>query len=149
MKKIIKISLFFFAFVFSFLIFFFIFKGSVGPKDAFVSLGGTTINVQVVRSPAELTLGLSGRESLEGGMWFVFPKADYYAFWMKDMKFPIDIIWIAEDFTIVDIKENAQPDSFPEAFRPKAEALYVLEVPAGFSKENQLRIGYKVTFSDK
>ncbi len=107
------------------------------------------IAVEVVKSPAERTLGLSGRESLEGGMWFVFPKADHYAFWMKDMKFPIDIIWVGDDFTIVDIKENVLPSSFPETFRPKAKALFVLEVPAGFSKTHQIHIGGKVSLEDK
>ena len=103
----------------------------------------------MVKTFGERALGLSGRESLEGGMWFVFPEADYYSFWMKDMKFPIDIIWVSDDFEIVDIKENVSPDSFPETFRPKAKALFVLEVPAGFSKTHQIHIGGKVSLEDK
>ncbi|MEK7180412.1 MAG: hypothetical protein AAB706_02965, partial [Patescibacteria group bacterium] len=70
MKKLFKFSFFLPILFLSFLIFFFIFKSNVGPTDALVSLGDTMIAVEVVKSPAERTLGLSGRESLEGGMWF-------------------------------------------------------------------------------
>ena len=77
---------------------------------------------------------------------FVFDKSYKYSFWMKDMLFPIDIIWIGEDFSVVDITENAEPNSYPNLFTPREEALYVLEVNAGFSNEKGLKIGDKVEF---
>ncbi len=149
MKKLFKFSFFLCILFLSFLIFFFVFKPSQAPVEASVSLGDTTIGVEVVKTFGERALGLSGRENLKGGMWFVFPEADYYSFWMKDMKFPIDIIWVSDDFEIVDIKENVSPDSFPKAFRPRAKASFVLEVSAGFAKTYQVNIGDKVSFMDR
>jgi uncharacterized membrane protein (UPF0127 family) len=87
--------------------------------------------------------GLSGRDSLppNTGMLFVFKEPAAYQFWMKDMKFPIDIIWFAADQTITYIKQNATPDSYPTIFEPPYLSLYVLEVPAGFAEAHGLNIG--------
>ncbi len=65
------------------------------------------------------------------------------------MQFSIDIIWISEDLKVVDIKEEATPESYPESFAPKEGAKYVLEVGAGFSKLNNLKIGDSVKFLTK
>jgi len=76
-----------------------------------------------------------------------------YSFWMKDMNFPIDIIWLApfrngdeRDLRIIYIKKDAEPKSYPEAFTPKEEAMYVLEVFSSFSEKNNLKEGNKVEF---
>jgi len=111
-----------------------------------VRLGGTTVKVEIADTQDEQTLGLSGRESLlDGhGMLFVFKELSEHMFWMKDMKFPIDIIWISENFKIVDIKENATPESYPDVFLPTEKARYVLEVQAGFFASHRLKLGDKV-----
>src|SRR3989339_720000 len=70
----------------------------------------------------------------------IFNKIGVYHFWMKDMNFPIDIIWIGEDYKIVYIKENALPESYPEKFNPNQPALYVLEINAGMVSENEIKI---------
>ncbi|MCX6751552.1 MAG: DUF192 domain-containing protein, partial [Candidatus Nomurabacteria bacterium] len=87
--------------------------------------------------------GLSGRKSLneDQGMLFVFYKSEIYPFWMKDMNFAIDIIWIDEDFRVVFIKKNASTQSYPETFTPNQNARYVLEGSAGFSEKNNLKVG--------
>ena len=107
-----------------------------------IILGGKTISVEVADTDLKQSLGLSGHRPLKDGegMIFVFDKSYKYSFWMKDMLFPIDIIWIGEDFSIVDITENAEPSSYPNLFTPKEKVLYVLEVGAGFVKENGLKI---------
>ena len=92
--------------------------------------------------------GLSGRIAIEEnkGLFFVFDESDFHSIWMKEMFFPIDIIWIDESLHIVDIKKNALPESYPEVFRPKDRARYVLEVNAGFADEFDLRINDSFSF---
>lgn len=120
-----------------------------------VSLAGKNIKVEIADTDAKRELGLSGHKLLtdEEGMLFVFEEASVYPFWMKDMLFPIDIIWLAQSevegikkVKVIYIQKNAQPDSFPEAFGPDQNALYVLEVNAGFSDKNNLKIGDEVKF---
>jgi uncharacterized membrane protein (UPF0127 family) len=97
-------------------------------------------------------LGLSGRASLaEGkGMLFVFEKPDTYGFWMKDMNFPIDMIFIGEDKKVVTVVAHASPESYkknpPEVFYPAKPVLFVLEVPAGFAKEHGVEEGMVMSF---
>ncbi len=75
-------------------------------------------------------------------MLFVFDKPGRYGFWMYGMKFPLDIIWIEESLRIVHIVENAQPCSnICETYEPPAEALYVIEVNAGFVEKYGLKVG--------
>lgn len=93
-------------------------------------------------SPDERARGLSGRSALgqDQGMLFVHESSAFYSFWMKDMQFSIDIIWIDENNTVVDITRNISPDSFPQSFQPIAPAQYVLEVNAGFADTNSIKI---------
>lgn len=87
--------------------------------------------------------GLSGQNSLgdNKGMLFVFTEPGLHGFWMKDMYFQIDIIWFDENYQIVDVWERALPDSYPKVFIPRLKAKFVLEVPAGFFSEHNLKIG--------
>ena len=87
--------------------------------------------------------GLSGRAGLaEGeGMLFVFPQDGKYGFWMKDMRFSIDILWLAADGKIVYIAENVSPDSFPQSFESDVPARYVLELPAGYTALHSIAVG--------
>lgn len=57
------------------------------------------------------------------------------------MKFPIDVIWLDEDYLVVDIAQDVRPYSFPKIFEPQTPALYILEVSAGFSSRNNIKIG--------
>lgn len=87
--------------------------------------------------------GLSDRPILaeNSGLFFIFPYSDTHGIWMKEMNFPIDIIWLDENYQIVAVKENAAPDSYPEVFKPTTPALYVLEVPAGFVQKHKISVG--------
>ena len=87
--------------------------------------------------------GLSGMRKLakDTAMLFVFDKPDKYGIWMKDMKFPIDIIWISKDFSVIGIEKNIKPETYPEIFGRDFVSKYVLEVKAGFSDENEIKIG--------
>ena len=114
-----------------------------------VTIGAARVAVELARTPEEWARGLSGRAPLkEGtGMLFVFPTPAPRAFWMKDMRFALDIIWIGGDLRVVDVTENALPESYPATFSPRAPAQYVLEVPAGFAQRYRIRPGMEVTFS--
>ena len=111
-------------------------------------IGNREINVILVQTPEERQMGLSGRTNLPAntGMLFVFENSGQYGFWMKDMLFSIDIIWLSADKRIVYIEKNVKPETFPKAFSPKDPALYVLEVEAGFSDKNNIQIGDAVKF---
>ncbi|KKR48678.1 MAG: hypothetical protein UT86_C0003G0007 [Candidatus Magasanikbacteria bacterium GW2011_GWC2_40_17] len=109
-----------------------------------IKIGGQILMVDLAQNPAAWQKGLSGRKSLaeNQGMLFVFPLASRRAFWMKDMNFSIDIIWINEG-KIVDIAPNLKPsmlDPLP-VYSPRLPANLVLEVAAGFSQKNELKIG--------
>jgi len=117
-----------------------------------VQIAGKTIQVDLAVTPAEQEQGLSSRQGLAEnmGMLFVFGSSDKYQFWMKDMNFPIDMIWIREDMKVVYIKKNALPALYPETYGPgtnDADAKYVLEVVSGFSDKNNLQVGDAVLFT--
>jgi uncharacterized membrane protein (UPF0127 family) len=66
---------------------------------------------------------------------------------MKDMNFPIDIIWIDENMLVADISKNVAPESYPETFSPRSRVLYVFEINAGISDKEDIKIGDRVDFS--
>jgi len=128
--------------------------GEVGEDSIF--------NVELALSPEERWQGLSGHKPLKDkeGMLFVFEKPDTYGFWMKDMLFPLDILWITptplplnkgEDqgggpLSIIHIERDVKPETYPKAFAPSEPALYVLEINAGLSEKNNFKIGDSVRF---
>lgn len=116
-----------------------------------IRVGNTQVVVEVANTDRTRSLGLSNRPFLpEGsGMLFIFDTPAVYEFWMKDMNFPIDIIWIGEDKRIVAIDKNVSPDTYSAVdtvlFAPPSEVLYVLEVPAGFSEKAAFALGDEVS----
>lgn len=116
--------------------------------DKQVKINGQSVSVEVVDTPAERERGLSGRESLgrNRGMLFVFSDSSQYCLWMKDMKFPIDMVWLDDKKQVVHIEENAQPDSYPESFCPDKDTRYVIELNAGTADELAVIRGSTVIF---
>lgn len=115
-----------------------------------LTLASTTISVEIVRTPAERDRGLSGRLSLapDRGMLFLFDHPDTYGFWMPEMQFPIDIIWLNGNWQIVDIAHAVAPESYPHVFVPKAPATFVLEVVAGLSERSGWQEGDQFTIPE-
>ena len=113
-----------------------------------VRISDSSINVEVAETPESRSRGLSGRESLiEGeGMLFVFDEPGRYGFWMKEMRFNIDIVWISEDFHVVGVEKGLTPETFPEIFYPNELVKYVLEVPAGETEKVGIDSGSIVSF---
>lgn len=134
-----------------FFISFFIFAGLLQlwklywPKEM-IELKEQELRVLVAHNRYHHRKGLSGREQLApyDGMLFVFSFPYRQAMVMRDMEFPLDIVW-AREGVVVDIAKNLQPDDRPEAqlthYLPRTEADMVLELPAGWSDRYGLKVG--------
>lgn len=113
-----------------------------------IRINGTEISVEVVKSPRDIEKGLGGRSKLSDkeGMLFIMPSYDRHTFWMKDMKFPIDIIWIDKE-VIVDISKNIPVEKrIPlSIYQPQKPVNFVLELNSGFSDKYRIRVGDKVS----
>lgn len=112
-------------------------------KTLSARLGGQLLVLEVADTDARRVQGLSGRKSLphNHGMLFVFPVDGMYGFWMKDMHFPVDIIWLDGSYRIVDVNERVSPSSYPIVFYPDVSTRYTLEVSSGFFEKNKLAKG--------
>jgi uncharacterized membrane protein (UPF0127 family) len=115
-----------------------------------IAIRDVGINATLADSEQERVRGLSGVQRMgpQDGLLLVFDEADHHAIWMKDMLFPIDIVWIGDDLTIVDISEALTPGSYPSIFEPRAPARMALELNARFVATYRLRIGDKVLMND-
>ncbi|MBI2482501.1 MAG: DUF192 domain-containing protein [Candidatus Vogelbacteria bacterium] len=115
----------------------------IKPDQNYLSFGETNIKIELADTPAKQELGLSGRESLaqDTGMLFIFDKPGRYGFWMKEMRFAIDIIWLDSEWRIVGIHYNINPSTYPTVFYPTEPAQYVLEVNARWTSQNNIATG--------
>lgn len=117
------------------------------PSTIPIRIGEVTVEASVADTLPERIQGLSNTPFLPDHVvkLFVFGVPGKHSIWMKDMLYPIDIIWLAENGEIVSIEENVSPDSYPESFSPIAPAWYVIEANAGFVASNTIAIGDKVS----
>lgn len=102
------------------------------------------VKTEVVKAAAKIEKGLSGRASLsEGrGMLFEMPGESTQHFWMKDMRFAIDIIWI-ENGRVIGCEKNISSND-PRTFVSPGDAGYVLEVLEGFCDQNAIKVNDEV-----
>lgn len=135
------------------LLLFFIFSEPVRPVAGLkvqptqaISIAGTRLHIAIADTDAKREQGLSDITGLasDEGMLFVFPRDGVYSFWMKDMLFSIDLLWIDSTGRVVSIVPSASPATYPHAFTPNTLARYVLEVPAGFSVQHEIEVGSKL-----
>jgi uncharacterized membrane protein (UPF0127 family) len=112
-----------------------------------LTIGNKNLLVEIASTDQTRMQGLSGREPLteSQGMLFDFTNTTTRQpnFWMKDMKFNIDIIWIANN-KIIGITPNVlAPSSNKELplYSPPGDITHVLEVLAGWSNRNQIKVG--------
>jgi uncharacterized membrane protein (UPF0127 family) len=108
-----------------------------------VRVGAHEFIVEVADTLFKQAQGLSGREALEAGhgMLFIFKTASTQNFWMKDMHFPIDIIWINEGKVIGFAERAPVPTSSIPTFTSNGPADMVLEVPAGTVANEGIKAG--------
>ncbi|MFA6158920.1 MAG: DUF192 domain-containing protein [Candidatus Paceibacterota bacterium] len=106
-------------------------------------LGGEAFEVMVASTTAEQELGLGGLTGLKQNEAMIFPNrtSDLYGFWMKDMLFSIDIVWLDENFDIVTVDGSLSPDTYPKIFFPQKPSRYVIELPAGTVERLGVTVG--------
>lgn len=113
-----------------------------------VKVGHTSIPVEVADTDEERVLGLSYRKTLpEGtGLLFAFDTPAKYEFWMKDMNFPIDIVWIDEQWQVIGVDREVRPENYPEKYAPTSPAKYVLELNSGSALNLGIDTGVLLVF---
>ena len=111
---------------------------------------GEEIPVEIADTLNKRSLGLGKRTSLKKGwgMLFVFEKLKQHRFWMKDMQFPLDIIWL-DNHRIVHIIHNAKPANSgddPKVMTSPVSVNFVLEIAAGRAAKLRLKTGQRMKF---
>ena len=120
-----------------------------------VRIGGATFLVEIAGTPAERTRGLSGRDGMAPGTGMLFVRETGLAgnIWMKDMRFPLDLIWISEECAVADISHDVAaptagtPDSQLRSYSSSEPAVYTLEVNAREAERLGIAIGAPVRFT--
>ncbi|MEO5646703.1 MAG: DUF192 domain-containing protein [Candidatus Paceibacterota bacterium] len=109
------------------------------------------IPVAIANTDQSREQGLSGTTTLppDSGMLFVFDTPGKYGFWMKDMSYGLDFVWLDANLTIIDITPDVAAISYPKIFYPSQPVVYVLEVNEKFSTAHGLTIGQKLNLSQK
>lgn len=117
--------------------------------DTTISAPAGNINVEIADNSFERERGLSFRKSMkqDEGMLFIFDELGKYGFWVKDMNFPLDVVWINEEGRVVYEVNNVSLDTYPGVFINEVSARYVLEVNAGVTEKLGIYLGTKLAFS--
>lgn len=105
-------------------------------KSPQITINNQTLHLLEAKNEKDKEVGLSGRPSLpeDNGMLFPFDKPGYYAFWMKDMRFPLDIIFLKDKHVVTIFKNIPPPKSANEqlpVYKPTEPVDMVLEINAG------------------
>ena len=120
-------------------------------------MGGFTFRADVADTPELRQRGLGGRDSLapNRAMWFVFDNAAPRSFWMLNMRFPLDIVWISEGYVVAGVAERVP---HPEPGTPLVHipsyysvvpVRYVLEINAGLADELAIVPGSRVSVAPR
>lgn len=126
-----------------------LFQNQKSPKAL---INDKAFELTIVNTPKEMEIGLSEMSSLpqNKGMLFLFKVPDYYSFWMRNMKIPIDIIYINKDkiVTIFSKVKAPLPSESPIIYRPDEPSNKVLEINAGLSEKYNFKKGDKVRYEN-
>lgn len=117
------------------------------PTESII-FGNNVLEVEIAKTAEERERGLSRKVFLpeNAGLLFLFDAGGKHGIWMKEMLFPIDIIWLDKEGIVVSIAENVLPDSYPFVWKPDAEAWYVLELNAATVERFRIKVGDKGIF---
>ncbi len=121
---------------------------NIDQRQRTIKIGEVIFNMELADTDAERIKGLSGRQSLpqDTALVFQFEKEERQGFWMKDMYFPIDMVWVDQNKKIVHIESEVSPNTFPKVFNPEEKALYVIELNSGEVLQNKIKIGDFINF---
>jgi uncharacterized membrane protein (UPF0127 family) len=128
------------------ILFLMIYHPSDAQKPVVLHLKQGDYVLEVVSTPKDQAEGLSNRPDLgrQSGMLFKFPSATEQCFWMKDMRFPLDIIWVDGWHTVTHIEHNLSPSTYPQSYC--ADAADVLELNAGEADRNDIVVGQTLKY---
>jgi hypothetical protein len=111
---------------------------------------GKVLQAEVMVSDEDRAMGLMFRPSLplDRGMVFIFETADFHAIWMKNCKFPIDIVWLDEQRRVVHVAEAVPPCKAEPCpvYNPMRRASYVVELNAGQARREKAVLGARIRF---
>jgi hypothetical protein len=111
---------------------------------------GKVLQVEVMVKDEDRAMGLMFRASLapDRGMLFVFDEAEFHGFWMKNCKFPIDIVWLDDQKKVVHVAEAVPPCKAEPCpvYQPLRRASYVVELGAGQARREKAILGSAISF---
>jgi len=119
------------------------------PPVKTVTIGSQAYRLAVADTPKAQAKGLGGQQTLapgEEGMLFAYKQPSILCFWMKDMHFPIDMLWVSASRRVVHVQLGVAPTSYPKAFCGPQPAQYVIELSAGQAAQAKLQVGDCVSF---
>src|SRR3989338_9807532 len=122
---------------------------SISRYNETMTINDNRFDANIARSAADRQHGLSDSPQIAANqaMVFVFPSDGRWGIWMKDMNYPIDILWLDKAKKVQHIVTDAQPDSYPEtSFRPPTDVRYVIELKSGTVKDKRITIGTQAAF---
>jgi uncharacterized protein len=112
---------------------------------------GKTLQAEVMVRNEDRALGLMFRPSLpeDRGLLFLFEASDFHGIWMKNCRFPIDILWLDDDKKVVHLQEAAPPCKTEPCpvYTPLRKARYVIEINAGQAAREGAMVGAALSFS--
>jgi uncharacterized protein len=126
---------------------------TLGAAPAVIPLrlpSGKVLHSEVMVKDEDRAMGLMFRASLpkDRGMLFVFDQPDFHTIWMKNCKFPIDIVWLDGDRRVVDVAPSVPPCKAEPCpvYQPMRRAIYVVEMNAGEAGREKVARGAVVDF---
>jgi hypothetical protein len=143
-KKLLPILFFLVVLIFAFI--FFQNYSIHGNRLENIKINGNELKIEIVNSSEKLSEGLGERDGLcdKCGMLFEFSEKERHSFWMKGMRFNLDIIWI-DGNEIVHIAKNISHNS-SETIMPEVKADKVLEIKGGLADRIGIKAGDVVEF---
>ena len=113
-----------------------------------VLASGKRLQVEIADTPARRQIGYMFRDAVgpEDGILFVFPEDSFHSFWMKNVSFELDLLWLAPEGQVVDQSLRTPPcvEDPCENYRPLARARYVLELAGGRAKKLGIEQGHRL-----
>jgi uncharacterized membrane protein (UPF0127 family) len=114
-----------------------------------VTVGAVEFDVELAVTPAKRSTGLGNRAPLapNEGMFFVFPEPARETFWMKDVSYPLDFVWISPEREVIEVTASVPPDDGSDLplYMAEQEVQYVLEIGGGRAEELGIIVGGVVT----
>lgn len=122
---------------------------SINKRKTPITLGDQVVYARVADTDDSRRKGLSGTAPLgeREAMLFVFETPGRWGMWMREMNYNLDIVWLDSNKQVVSMVQDVSPDTYPKVFLPDKDALYVVELPAGYIKDHNVGLGQVAGFT--